>query len=98
VVSLVLRSGLALATTLMVVGALAKLLAGDHAAPTLALTGGLAVADLLLGAGVVVLMLTPLVRILVLIGVWARDRDWRFVAVGVGVLAVLVAAALLGGG
>jgi len=43
----------------------------------------------LMGAGVVVLALTPVARVLVLIGLWVRERDWRFVAVAGVVLVVL---------
>lgn len=50
----------------------------------------------LLALGILVLALTPALRILVLIVVWARARDWRFVLVAVLVAATLGASIALG--
>jgi uncharacterized membrane protein len=43
----------------------------------------------LLDAGVLCLMTTPVIRVAVAIGEFAEDRDWRFVAVSLVVLAIL---------
>lgn len=97
----VLRTGLVIATLLLLAGIAMKVVSGDTATPALELGSLLAprsAADGLLGAGVLVLAVTPFVRVLALAGVWARVRDWRFVATAGVVLALLVAATLLGGG
>lgn len=54
------------------------------------------VGDRIMAAGILVLSLTPLVRVATLIAVWARERDRRFVAVGLAVIAVLAASLTLG--
>ncbi len=52
--------------------------------------------DRMMAAGILVLSLTPLVRVATLIAVWAREGDRRFVAVGLAVMAVLAASLTLG--
>jgi uncharacterized membrane protein len=52
-------------------------------------------ANLLLTGGLIVLMLTPLARVLASLVAYVRLRDWFFVATTVIVLVVLVAAWLL---
>lgn len=101
VIGWILRAGLAVATLLLVAGLVTKATSGDAATPALELDALLpprSVADGLLGAGVLVLAATPFVRVLALAGVWVGVRDWRFVATAGVVLALLVAATLLGGG
>jgi hypothetical protein len=46
--------------------------------------------------GIVALALTPAARVLALVVIWARARDWKFAAAAAAVLAVLAAAVLLG--
>jgi uncharacterized membrane protein len=46
--------------------------------------------------GVLILLATPMVRVLTLIGVFGRDRDPRFVAAAVAVAALLVVGVFLG--
>ena len=99
-VHLVLRFGLMAALTLMIAGMTVKLATGDHGDTSVKLfdlghAAGLG--DGLMGAGIAVLGATPAVRVLLLIGSWARERDWRFVAVGLSVIATLVIALMLGG-
>jgi uncharacterized membrane protein len=57
--------------------------------------GGTAGVTLLLTTGLVVLMLTPLARVVASLVTYVRLRDWFFVATTVMVFAVLVAAWLL---
>ncbi len=54
--------------------------------------------DALMGLGILALGATPALRVVVLAGIWTRERDWRFVAVAGAVVASLTAAVLLGGG
>lgn len=101
IVGRVLRAGLVVASLLMVAGVLGKALTTDASTPALELRRLLTpptAADGLLSGGVLVLAATPFVRVLVLAAVWARIRDWRFVITAGVVLALLVAATLLGGG
>src|SRR5213078_285024 len=53
------------------------------------------VANMLLEAGLVVLMLTPLARVIASLVAYVRLRDWFFASTTVMVLVVLVAAWLL---
>jgi uncharacterized membrane protein len=43
-------------------------------------------------------MVTPILRVVVLLAGWAIDREWRFSAVALTVLALLIASLLLGVG
>jgi uncharacterized membrane protein len=52
----------------------------------------------LLSLGLVVLMLTPVARVLILALGWARDRDWTFSLIAFCVLALLSLSVLLGSG
>ena len=54
-------------------------------------------AGLLLSAGLLGLVLTPVLRVILLAWVYARLRDFTFLAVSLGVLALLLLSALLGG-
>jgi len=101
VVAVVLRTGLAVACALMAAGLAVILARGDRHAHVIRLFeigGDQSAGDLLLAAGVVVLALTPAVRVLALVVLWAREGDRRFVAVALVVVAVLVAAAAIGHG
>ena len=53
------------------------------------------VANLVLTAGLVILMVTPLVRVVASLVVYVRLRDWFFVATTIVVFAVLLMAWLL---
>ena len=58
-------------------------------------TGGGRAANLTLTVGLVVLMMTPLARVVASLIAYLRLRDWFFVATTVMVFAVLIAAWLL---
>ncbi len=101
VVSVLLRTGLALASALIAAGLAVKLLRGDHQAVVVRLFdigGTRALGDRLLASGVAVLALTPATRVLALVVLWAREGDRRFVVVALVVIAVLIAAAAIGHG
>ncbi len=96
-----LRTGLVVSIVLMIVGLVVKLASGDHDAGVVLLLDlhhAPSLGDALMGAGIAALGATPALRVLVLAGVWTHERDWRFVAVAVAVVATLTAAVLLGGG
>jgi len=48
--------------------------------------------------GVLVLALTPALRVLAVMLIWWRERDWRFVGVAVAVVATLAVGLMLGRG
>jgi uncharacterized membrane protein len=52
----------------------------------------------LLSLGVVLLMLTPLLRVVVLAAGWSLRRDWRFALVALSVLSLLAISLTLGFG
>jgi uncharacterized membrane protein len=72
-----LLAGVAIAAVLLAVG-LALWFAGTSAR-----------ADLLLRAGLVALMATPIVRVVLSLAAFVRARDWFFVVMTLSVLAVL---------
>jgi uncharacterized membrane protein len=81
-IGLVLRAGVA-ASSICLGAGLALLLAG-----------GARAADLLLHAGVIILLATPVARVVISIVEYARERDWRFVALTAIVLVELMASAV----
>lgn len=100
-----LLGGLLLSASLLVLGA-ARVLASHqpHAETrpegaviifTKAARGdGVAILDL----GVLILMLTPVLRVVVLAVGWLASREWRFGLIALTVLALLVTSILLGTG
>lgn len=97
-----LRGGLALAVVLMTVGFAVRLAAGETAAPGVSLTqvlrGDASRGDWLMGLGALVLGLTPGLRVLTLLVLWTRERDWRFVGVAALVVVTLAVSLALGAG
>jgi len=69
--------GVAFATALLAIGLTLALASPGH------------VADVLLQAGLVVLMATPMARVLITCVEYIRERDWFFAINALGVLAVL---------
>jgi uncharacterized membrane protein len=96
----VLRGGLALSVLAMAAGLVVRAASGRTDAPALSLfhlfDGDLGLS--LCGLGVLVLALTPALRVLVLLALWVREKDFRFVLVALVVLATLGAAVALGKG
>jgi len=82
-VAFVLRAGVMLSTMCFAAGVL------------LALAGSGAVADRLLQVGIVVLLATPVARVIVSTVEYAQQRDWTFTALTLIVLIELMAGALV---
>jgi uncharacterized membrane protein len=83
VVGIVLRGGVVASTTCLTVGLLLSLA-----------TGGGRIATLLLNAGIVVLLATPVARVVVSTVEYVVERDWRFAALTCLVLLELIASAV----
>lgn len=56
----------------------------------------LALGSRLMGLGVLVLGLTPVVRVLLLLLLWSREHDYRHAAIAAVVLLALIASMVLG--
>ncbi len=69
--------GVAIATALLAIGLTLALASPGHAA------------DVLLQAGLVVLMATPMARVFITCVEYVRERDWFFALNGLAVLVVL---------
>jgi uncharacterized membrane protein len=96
-----LRVGAGVAVCLLAVGLVLQLASGRRGVPKLSLSAlwtSATVPEQLMGAGVLVIAVTPGVVVALLAALWARQRDWRFAAVAVVVLGVLAAAYFSGGG
>ncbi len=101
-VQLLLRGGLALSGSLMTAGFLLQFAHGalrsQGFAPRDVLSATFPLGERLMGAGILVLAATPAVRVLALLLLWTHERDLRFVAVALAVIATLATAIALGGG
>ena len=96
-----LRAGLAVSCALFLAGLAMSLARGDdHTRPVrlFALFARGDRADALMGAGVLVLAMTPALRVVLLLYLWSRERDWRFVRVAAMVVVTLGLAMMLGKG
>jgi uncharacterized membrane protein len=82
VISIVLRTGVVTSSVCLGVGL------------ALSLIGTSALAQLVLNVGVIVLLATPVVRVLVSIAEYISERDWAFVMLTAIVLAELAASAV----
>jgi uncharacterized membrane protein len=110
VISVVLRGGVLLSAGLLILGALlyfARVLVGG--APANPLTFPHSLGDVfhglgqgdplaILALGLIVLLLTPVARVLISIFAFARERDWLYVAITTLVLLILLVSFLLGRG
>jgi uncharacterized membrane protein len=101
VIKWVLRLGLVASSLLMLGGLILR--AADHetgspAAPLFRLLRPGDVGSSTMAIGVLVLALTPIVRVAALVFIWVRERDWRFVAVAAFVMTMLVVSILAGRG
>ena len=74
---------------------LAGTMRGGVFAASLLLTVGLLTDERLIQAGLVILVLTPLVGVVVLTRVFARQKDWPFAAISIGVILLLLVSAIL---
>ncbi len=94
-----LRGGIVLSACLLTAGLVVRLASGIDDAPAArpwTFEGDLGF--VLSTLGVTVLALTPALRVLALVVLWARERDWRFVAVALAVVATLSVGVVLGRG
>ena len=82
-VGMVLRGGVILSTTCLTVGLLLSLV-----------TGAGAIATVLLNVGIVVLLATPVARVVVSTAEYAIEGDWRFATLTGIVLLELIASAV----
>jgi uncharacterized membrane protein len=78
----VLRTGVMVSSGCFAVGLVLALAGGE---------GG--IAGILLNTGIIVLLATPLARVVVSMAQYARERDWRFTALTAIVLLELIASA-----
>ena len=82
-IGIVLRAGVIASSVSLTIGLLLSLA-----------TGGGAVAGLLLNAGIVVLLATPVARVIVSTVQYVSERDWRFATLTFIVLLELIASAV----
>jgi len=97
----VLRGGLAISCALLVVGVAIALATGEYVAVPVRLHHLMSegtVADRVIGLGLLLLAMTPVVRVLSLVVIYAVERDRKFTVVALVVVAVLAAAILSGHG
>lgn len=59
---------------------------------------GIPIGQRLMALGIVVLAFTPAFRVVILAGLWLRERDWRFFAVAFAVMLTLGLALVVGEG
>lgn len=111
IISFILRAGVVVSGVIIAFGSVlyfieaARQPNGPHAPPhELATIGGI-LHDLLTGdplaiimLGLILLLLTPVLRVIVSIGAFALERDWRYVAITSLVLIILIISFLLGKG
>jgi uncharacterized membrane protein len=100
----VLLAGVLLSVTLISVGLLLMLVTNaPHRSHVLSPRQSFAEALRLrptpwLDLGILVLMVTPIANVLMALITFARQRDWRYVLICLGILAVLTLSVTLGGG
>jgi uncharacterized membrane protein len=82
-VGVVLRAGVTASSVCLAVGVLWSLVTGESGA-----------ARILLQTGIVVLLMTPVARVIVSIAQYISDRDWPFATLTVIVLVELLASAV----
>lgn len=99
-----LLSGMVISSALLISGIVAMLAQGSQQAPrqeslaTLIRDASRLDGPALTTLGLLALMVTPVLRVVVLLIGWALDRDWRFAAVAMVVLALLILSMSLGVG
>lgn len=101
IVKYVLRTGLAIALVLLVVGLAIQLGTGHDEAIQVRMFELFAprpIGERIMALGVLFLTLTPACGVLSVVLSWTRERDRVYIAVGAAVVAVLCAAVLVGFG
>lgn len=100
-IQVLLRASLAGSVSLMLVGLVIWVAGGQRTAPPTTpseLFGTLEVGHRLMLAGLLLLAITPALRVMALLVLWARERAWRFAGTAALVLLVLGVALWAGGG
>lgn len=101
IVEWLLRGGLIVAVILMGIGLGIEIASGTDQAPAVKLfeiSAAQSTGNRLMAIGLLVLAATPALRVLALVWMWARERDWRFVAVAGAVVVTLVVSVFVGHG
>jgi uncharacterized membrane protein len=96
-----LRVSLGVSVVLMLTGMIAWIASGDHQSPSTTpaqLLGSLDAGHRLMLAGILELAITPALLVVALLGLWLRERAWRFAATSALVLVLLGVALWAGGG
>jgi uncharacterized membrane protein len=96
--------GLILSILMMVVGIILQLLSGGHL-PTVMILPSQMIASLLafqptgfLSLGLLLLIATPVVRVVASVIIYASNRDWRYTLVTLTVLVIITLSVLIGKG
>lgn len=96
-----LRTGLGLAAVLMFVGILYKAFTHDLAATPFSFmelfNQASNLGDKIIAWGVFILALTPMMRVFLLLTIWIKEKDWKFVSIAIVVLITLAISMFLGG-
>jgi uncharacterized membrane protein len=87
-----LRLSLGVSVILMLTGMIVWIASGDRESPSTTpaqLLEGLDAGHRLMLAGILLLAITPVLRVVALLGLWVRERAWRFAATAALVLVLL---------
>jgi uncharacterized membrane protein len=102
VVQFLLRAGLALSVVLMLLGLVISLSSGETTPTPVEMKAlfspGISLGNHLMGGGVLLLGLTPVLRVLMLVYLWYREKDWKFAIIALIVFATLMVSISLGSG
>ena len=100
-VQLLLRSGLVISMLLMGAGLIVNISTGHIESVSVGMfdlmNESMLLGDRLLGIGVLVLSLTPALRVITLTVLWTREKDWKFVGISIVVIIALIVSVSLGG-
>jgi uncharacterized membrane protein len=100
-VQLLLRLGLAISIALMAIGLGINLTQNEITPVAVSLVQvigpALPLGNRLLGLGVLALAMTPVLRVITLLYLWGKERDYRFMIVAAVVLVTLSLSIFLGG-
>lgn len=99
-VQLLLSGGVILSVAFMLVGLVALLLTGNTGLTAVSIAdifySDLSWSYRLLSIGMLILALTPAFRVITLLLLWWREKDWKFVGVSLAVLITLTFSLVLG--
>jgi uncharacterized membrane protein len=104
VIQILLRTGLLISMLFMAAGAILRVQEGSLDSQGVTLNdlfnfrSGVLLGDRWMAYGILLLAMTPVIRVLALFGLWTYDKDWKFTAVAFVVLVTLAMAISMGGG